>query len=111
MGSVQEISRALAGRPSSIPTLLTLAAAIAEVRAIEAISSMGRYGTNKRTARAVGGSLPAMQPLLVAADPHRCVEELAEARLGLVGERIAIWLEQARAISPAPRAAVIEVPL
>lgn len=29
----------------------------------------------------------------------------------LVGERIAIWLEQARAISPAPRAAVIEVPL
>jgi dephospho-CoA kinase len=29
----------------------------------------------------------------------------------LVGERIANWLEQARAISPAPRAAVIEVPL
>jgi dephospho-CoA kinase len=29
----------------------------------------------------------------------------------LVGERIAIWLEQARAISPAPRATVIEVPL
>jgi dephospho-CoA kinase len=29
----------------------------------------------------------------------------------LVGERIAIWLEQARAISPSPRAAVIEVPL
>jgi dephospho-CoA kinase len=29
----------------------------------------------------------------------------------LVGERIAIWLEQTRAISPAPRAAVIEVPL
>ena len=29
----------------------------------------------------------------------------------MVGERIAIWLEQARAISPSPRAAVIEVPL
>jgi dephospho-CoA kinase len=29
----------------------------------------------------------------------------------LVGDRIAVWLEQARAMSPAPRAAVIEVPL
>ena len=29
----------------------------------------------------------------------------------LVGERIAAWLEEARAIDPAPRAAVIEVPL
>ncbi len=29
----------------------------------------------------------------------------------LAGERIAAWLEQARAMSPAPRAAVIEVPL
>jgi len=29
----------------------------------------------------------------------------------LVGERIAAWLEQARALRPAPRAAVIEVPL
>jgi dephospho-CoA kinase len=29
----------------------------------------------------------------------------------LVGERIALWLKQVRAISPAPRAAVIEVPL
>jgi dephospho-CoA kinase len=29
----------------------------------------------------------------------------------LVGEQIALWLEQVRAISPAPRAAVIEVPL
>jgi dephospho-CoA kinase len=29
----------------------------------------------------------------------------------LVGERIASWLEQARAVRPAPRAAVIEVPL
>lgn len=29
----------------------------------------------------------------------------------LVGERMGAWLEQARAISPAPRAAVVEVPL
>ncbi len=29
----------------------------------------------------------------------------------LAGERIAVWLEQARAMSPAPRVAVIEVPL
>jgi len=29
----------------------------------------------------------------------------------LVGERISAWLEQARALRPAPRAAVIEVPL
>jgi dephospho-CoA kinase len=29
----------------------------------------------------------------------------------LAGERIAVWLEQARALRPAPRAAVIEVPL
>jgi dephospho-CoA kinase len=29
----------------------------------------------------------------------------------LVGERIANWLEQARAVQPAPRVAVIEVPL
>jgi dephospho-CoA kinase len=29
----------------------------------------------------------------------------------LVGERTAVWLEQARAMRPAPRAAVIEVPL
>jgi len=29
----------------------------------------------------------------------------------LVGERIAVWLEQARAMRPAPRATVIEVPL
>jgi dephospho-CoA kinase len=29
----------------------------------------------------------------------------------LVGERVVVWLEQARAMRPAPRAAVIEVPL
>ncbi len=29
----------------------------------------------------------------------------------LVGERMGEWLEQARAVSPAPRAAVVEVPL
>jgi dephospho-CoA kinase len=36
---------------------------------------------------------------------------LEDAIWPLVGERIAVWLVQARAMRPAPRAAVIEVPL
>jgi dephospho-CoA kinase len=36
---------------------------------------------------------------------------LEETIWPMVGERIATWLQQARAVEPAPRAAVIEVPL